>query len=250
MEGATGSALIHLRVTFTPTADETIPPFHFARQRSFSALTFVLLSACHDDAGPAAPRLTDPQPSLALAGHGALRDDGIDLRDTYFAVNVTTTRTVEGDAASNDLPAIAVESEYAANESAYLEAGYGADGVLRFNVYSDGAADSRLPAPPPVVRSVGNDVSIYDEWGTVVEAYHFDTFLEGTGLPGGDLALGSPYGTLYNPLGQRSGGAAGSANPRRSPTWTPKGRRYGMSGRTCCRSPRPRTARSARRLRR
>lgn len=150
MESATGSVLIHLRVTFTPTADETIPPFHFARQRSFSALTFVLLSACHDDAGPAAPRLTDPQPSLALAGHGALRDDGIDLRDTYFAVNVTTTRTVEGDAASNDLPAIAVESEYAARtaRAASWPAGWASGGRTWCRAWSRSARLTRARSSP------------------------------------------------------------------------------------------------------
>ncbi|WP_420129789.1 esterase/lipase family protein [Longimicrobium sp.] len=95
---------------------------------------------------------------------------------------------------------------YPSEESAYLEAGYGADGALRFNVYSDGTADPRLPPPPPVVRSVGNDVTIYNEWGGVVEAYDFNDFLEGTGLPGGNLAIGSPYGTLYSPLGRRASG--------------------------------------------
>ncbi|HYR06488.1 MAG TPA: alpha/beta hydrolase, partial [Longimicrobium sp.] len=137
---------------------------------------------------------------------------GIDPRDTYFAFDVTTTRTTQGDDTPDALFA-ATESEYTTSESAYLEAGYGTDGLLRFNVYSDGGTDPRLPPPPAVVRTVGNDVILYDEWGTVAAEYFFDGFMEGTGLPGGDLALGSPYGTLYNPLGQRSGGGGAGTQP-------------------------------------
>lgn len=188
-----------------------MPPFNLARLSSFSALGFVLLAGCRDDAGPAAPRLTDSRPALTLAEQGGLRDDGIDFRDTYFAFNVTTTRSVaEAGAGAGMATATA---EYPTEETAYLEAGYGADGALRFNVYADGTADPRLPAPPPVVRSVGNDVLIYDEWGGVVEEYDFDDFLEGTGLPGGNLAVGSPYGTLYNPLGGRGGGSRDTGMP-------------------------------------
>ncbi|HEU4885805.1 MAG TPA: alpha/beta hydrolase [Longimicrobium sp.] len=186
--------------------------FHHARQRSFIVLAFVVLAGCRDESPLGSPS-ADPQPALALAEKGALRDDGIDTRDTYFAFNITTTRTTEGAGEPDGIVAAAMIGEYATDESAYLEAGFGADGVLRFNVYSDGSADPRLPMPPPVVRSVGNDISIYDEWGTVVESYDFDTFLEGTGLPGGNLAIGSPYGTLYNPLGRRPGGGAAAGQP-------------------------------------
>lgn len=179
--------------------------------RFFAAVLFLAAAGCRD-AVPPTETAADARPAVTLAADGALRDHGIDPRDTYFAFNVTTRRTAEGDDASDGLPTAAV-GEYVSEESAYLEAGYGADGVLRFNVYSDGTADPRLPPPPPVVRSVGNDVFIYDEWGSVVEAYGFDDFLEGTGLPGGDLAVGSPYGTLYNPLGRRAGGGARAGEP-------------------------------------
>jgi pimeloyl-ACP methyl ester carboxylesterase len=212
MEGAGRNALIHPRFAFTSTADVTMTRFHFPRQRSFSVFAFILLAACHDDAGPLHSRSVDPRPALALAEEGALRDDGIDPRDTYFAFNVTTARTTETAGASDGIAAATVGG-YTTEESAYLEAGYGSDGVLRFNVYSDGMADPRLPSPPPVVRSVGNDVTIYDEWGSAVETYGFDEFLEGTGLPGGNLAIGSPYGTLYNPLGRRPGGGAAAGQP-------------------------------------
>lgn len=89
----------------------------------------------------------------------------------------------------------------------------GADGALRFNVYSDGAADPRLPSPPPVVRTVGNYVHVYDEWGSLVGTYTFNEYLDGVGLPGGDLASGSPEGTLYNPLGSYGGGGGGGGQP-------------------------------------
>jgi pimeloyl-ACP methyl ester carboxylesterase len=178
--------------------------------RLFSAVLFLVVVGCRD-AVPPTETAADPRPALTLAADGTLRDDGIDPRDTYFAFNVTTTRTTE----DGDVDGLftATEGEYPASESAYLEAGFGTDGLLRFNVYSDGFTDPRLPPPPSVVRSVGNDVIIYDEWGTAVEEHAFDGFMEGTGLPGGDLAFGSPYGTLYNPLGQRSGGGSRFGEP-------------------------------------
>jgi pimeloyl-ACP methyl ester carboxylesterase len=96
--------------------------------------------------------------------------------------------------------------DHQTDQSAYLEAGYGSDGALRFNVYSGGAADPRLPAPPSAVRTIANDVYVYDEWGNLAGTYNFNDFLEGAGLPGGNLAVGSPYGSLYRPLGSSGGG--------------------------------------------
>jgi|GEM_PF-2244277 len=181
--------------------------------RYFAALLFVAAAACRDADTPAASA-ADPRPALTAAADGALRDDEIDLRDTYFAFNVTTTRTVEGGGSSGEPGIASLESEdYTTDESVYLEAGFGADGALRFNVYSDGAADERHPAPPPVVRTVGNNVYVYDEWGTLVEASTFNDFLEGVGLPGGDLAVGSPYGVLYKPLGSYGGGGGRGGDP-------------------------------------
>ncbi|HEY0015114.1 MAG TPA: alpha/beta hydrolase [Longimicrobium sp.] len=175
--------------------------------RYFAALAFVAVGGCTDADTPAVSLSADLQPALTAAPAGALRDDEIDPRDTYFAVNVTTTRTVEGDGSPDGMGTASLDSpDHATDESTYLEAGYGSDGALRFNVYSDGAADARLPAPPSVVRTVGNQVYVYDEWGSLAETYSFNDFLEGAGLPGGNLAVGSPYGSLYNPLGSRGGG--------------------------------------------
>jgi pimeloyl-ACP methyl ester carboxylesterase len=190
------------------------------RLRFFPAVVFLAVAGCRD-AIPPTVTAADPRPGLTLAADGTLRDDGIDPRDTYFAFDVTTARTTQETDAPDALFA-ATESEYATSESAYLEAGYGTDGLLRFNVYSDGGTDPRLPPPPAVVRSVGNDVIIYDEWGTVAAEYFFDGFMEGTGLPGGDLALGSPYGTLYNPLGRRSGGGGAGTQPPQITTVDPE----------------------------
>src|SRR5688572_9205069 len=94
--------------------------------RFFSALVFVAVAGCRD-AVPPTGTAADPRPALTLAADGTLRDDGIDPRDTYFAFNVTTTRTTyEGDAPDGLFTA--TESEYPASESAYLEAGFGTDG--------------------------------------------------------------------------------------------------------------------------
>jgi pimeloyl-ACP methyl ester carboxylesterase len=116
---------------------------------------------------------------------------------------VTTTRTVDGGGFGVGIESI--DEDHPTDELAYLEAGYGSDGVLRFSVYSDGAADPRFPDPPPVVRSVGNTVYIYDAAGGY-ETYAFNSLMDGVGLPGGDLSGGSPYGSLYNPVGGGGGG--------------------------------------------
>jgi pimeloyl-ACP methyl ester carboxylesterase len=175
--------------------------------RCASAFGLFLASGCRDARTPttAAP---DPQPNLTVAADGMLRDQGIDRRDTYLAFNVTTAQNVEGGSSSEMATASIQTANYATDASTYMEAGFGNDGALRFNVYSDGAADARLPAPPPLVRSVGNYVYLYDEWGNVAAAYTFNDFMESVGLPGGDLGTGSPYGNLYNPLGSRGGGSS------------------------------------------
>jgi pimeloyl-ACP methyl ester carboxylesterase len=178
------------------------------RFRYFSAVVFLALAGCRDVVPPTAPA-ADLQPALTVAVDGTLRDAAIDPRDTYFAFNVTTTRTVEGGGSSGGMRIASAESEaYETDESAYLEAGFGSDGLLRFNVYSEGAADPRLPDPPPVVRTVGNTVYVFDEWGNA-EAYGFNAFLDGVGLPGGDLSSGSPHGNLYRPLGDDDAGGPG-----------------------------------------
>ena len=174
-----------------------------------SAAAVTVAAACSDADTPSAPLSGKPQPHLATAAEGGLRDDGIDLRDTYFAFTASTTRSMEGDAPAGGVGAASIGEGHATDESTYLEAGFGGDGALRFNVYSDGAADPRVPAPPAVVRTIANYVYVYDAWGSLLETYLFNDFLEGTGLPGGDLASGSPYGSLYNPLGSSGGGGLG-----------------------------------------
>lgn len=189
------------------------------RQGALSALALLALQGCRDIGTPVTSFSGHPQAPLAVAVEGGLRDHGIDLRDTYFAFNVRTTRTVEGGGAPAAMKTASMQmsstsaEDYETDESSYLEAGYGSDGALRFNVFSDGAADPRLPPPPSVVRSVANDVYVYDEWGSLVESYMFDDFLEGAGLPGGELAVGSPYGSLYKPLGSSGGGGPGAEEP-------------------------------------
>src|SRR5687768_5864946 len=104
--------------------------------RYFSAFLFVATAACRDADTPAASTTADPRPALTVAADGALRDDEIDRRDTYFAFNVTTTRTMEGGGSPGEPGIASLQSEeYATDESVYLEAGFGADGALRFNVF-------------------------------------------------------------------------------------------------------------------
>lgn len=172
--------------------------------RSIALLVLAASAGCSDAESPASPLSGRLHPSLTVAAEGGLRDEDIDLGDTYFAFTVTTTRTVE-DRSSGGVGIASIDEYHPTDESTYLEAGYGDDGALRFNVYSDGAADPRFPDPPPVVRTIGNTIYIYDEWGGY-EAYSFNAFVDGVGLPGGDLSSGSPYGTLYNPIGGGGGG--------------------------------------------
>lgn len=163
----------------------------------------VTVAACSDADTPSAPQ--SGKPYVTVAAEGGLRDDGIDLRDTYFAFTVSTSRTM--DAPAGAIGAASIDEGHATDESTYLEAGFGGDGALRFNIYSDGAADPRVPAPPAVMRTIGNSVYLYDAWGSLLGAYLFNDFMEGAGLPGGDLASGTPYGSLYNPIG--GGGVPG-----------------------------------------
>ncbi|HEX8431835.1 MAG TPA: alpha/beta hydrolase, partial [Longimicrobium sp.] len=86
-------------------------------------------------------------------------------------------------------------------ESAYIETGYGSDGQLRFNLYGSGSTNPNLQIPGSLVRIIGNLISIHDENGVLTGQYSFHEFMDGAGLPGGDLASGSPRGTLYNPPG-------------------------------------------------
>lgn len=179
------------------------------RGSSSAALLLLFLAGCRDADTPAAPESADHRRPLAAAAAGSLRDDGIDLRDTYFAFTVTTTRSVTDDEPSGGVGIAAVDEQHATDESAYMEAGWDADGALRFNLYSDGAADPRFPPPPPLVRTVGNAVYVYDERGNVLQAQTFNDFMGGVGLPGGDLSGGSPYGSLYTPIDGGGGGGGG-----------------------------------------
>lgn len=81
------------------------------RSRYFSAVVFLAAVGCRDADPPTTPA-ADPPPALTLAADGVLRDGGIDPRDTYFAFNVTTTRTVEGGSAREMGIASAESEEY------------------------------------------------------------------------------------------------------------------------------------------
>lgn len=176
---------------------------HFPTRRYLRGLAVfftVAAAACRDTepTGPVVP--ADTRAPLSIAAENGLRDSGISRGDTYFAFELTTVQTRDG-ASANGRLSMAAPADYTPNESVYIETGYGDDGQLRFSLYSRGDDNPRLPDPPALVRTVGNYVSVHDQWGSLLEEYSFNDYLEGAGFPGGDLAVGSPRGTIYDPGG-------------------------------------------------
>jgi pimeloyl-ACP methyl ester carboxylesterase len=165
-----------------------------------AALATLAASAC-SDADPTHVRVPrDFQAPLAVAAESGLRDVGISRGDTYFAFSVTTEQGPD-DGSTGGGAGLVSTANYTPNEAVYIETGYGDDGQLRFSLYSGGDDNPRLPDPPAVVRTVGNSVSMYDQWGSLLDAYTFNDYLDGAGLPGGDLSVGSPRGSIYDPGG-------------------------------------------------
>jgi pimeloyl-ACP methyl ester carboxylesterase len=166
-----------------------------------SALTLLAAAGCHDGQMPTGmdADAPDAQPALTAAADNTLRDRGINPSDTYFALELTTTRTVEGGAAASR--GTLADGSYSPMESVYIETGYGSDGQLRFNLYGSGSTNPNIQLPPSLVQTIGNLISFYDESGALTGQYSFHEFMDGAGLPGGDLASGTPRGTLYNPPG-------------------------------------------------
>ncbi|MEX2180526.1 MAG: alpha/beta fold hydrolase [Gemmatimonadaceae bacterium] len=137
------------------------------------------MAACADDLR--LPTAADDPPGEQAAATGVLRDGGIDRTDTHFAVNVTTdggeemTATlVAGDAEVSDLAPPPGD--------AYVEAGYGTQGELRFGVYW-----SQPSAGVSGIRVVGDQLEMLDEFGSVMLTRTFDQHMAATGFPGGSL---------------------------------------------------------------
>lgn len=168
--------------------------------RGIAAFAVVTAAACQDTDPTRPPVPKDTQAPLSVAAENGLRDPGINPGDTYFAFEVTTVQSRDDGQAGGRL-SMAATADYTPNESVYIETGYGNDGQLRFNLYSNGDDNPRLPDPPARVRTVGNYVSVHDQWGSLLEEYSFNDYLEGAGFPGGDLSVGSPRGTIYDPGG-------------------------------------------------
>jgi pimeloyl-ACP methyl ester carboxylesterase len=169
-----------------------------------TALALLGAAGCRDGETPTGTHTDAPdaQPVLAVAADNTLRDRGINRGDTYFAFEVTTTETVEGGAATSKMGRTSLaDGPYSPMESAYIETGYGSDGQLRFNLYGSGSTNPNIHVPASLVQTIGNLISFYDETGALAGQYSFNEFMDGAGLPGGDLASGSPRGTLYDPPG-------------------------------------------------
>lgn len=135
--------------------------------------------ACGEDSS-----LTDPQqPILGVpaSSQSSLQDDEISTTDTYFAFDVTEESST---------------SEPDAMATRYVELGYEIDGTFRFNAYRDPSTDARY-VPPALIRSVGDDIYIWDQSGSLVLSTTFAAAMEHGGFPGGSLVDATPNDNLY-----------------------------------------------------
>ncbi len=158
------------------------PPFvRFAVTAVLAVAVGVFLTACADDAPP-----TAVPPDGASHARGTLRDPGINRNDTHFAARVTTDTddaipgALLGDASMRD----AAVQLGAPTDGAYVEAGYGPQGELRFGVYWDARSGGTTIAG---IRVIGDDLFVLGPSGQVTLSRTFDAHMAATGLPGGSL---------------------------------------------------------------
>lgn len=169
-----------------------------SRHRCVCAITaaVTVVAGCRDMPSPAAPDA--PPPFAARGAAGELRDAIIDRNDTYFAVEVLTSRagipaTQAAIRAAGGAASIYSEQSYETLwSSTYVETGYDANGQVRFNVYRNPSSDPALQSPPSLIRVAGNMVEIYDQAGGLVHQEGFSSFMDGNGLPGGSMVHATP----------------------------------------------------------
>lgn len=169
------------------------------------------LAGCLDSEIPSGATAPDSPAQLAVAAAPErLKDPDIDRSDTYFLIEATTfTSRSEGESGAG--PDAPVGAMYLEGESRTFETGYESDGDLRTNVYRGPSSDPRLPDPPGLMRTSGDYVYFYDQYGGLITWGAFNSFLEDVGLPGGTLVYGTTDGAVCYDCG--GGGGGGTREP-------------------------------------
>lgn len=143
------------------------------------AIALATLGACADDA--LAPTVTRAPDAATASARGTLRDAGIDRSDSHFSARVITTTEQPGFGAGGDF---AAQELVTSVDELYVEGGYDRGGQLRFGVWFESAEQSPTIGS---IRTVGDQVSLYDRRDTPFESQVFDSFMASLGMPGGTM---------------------------------------------------------------
>lgn len=146
---------------------------------TFALAALTLLGACADDA--LAPTVTRAPDALAASARGALRDAGIERGDSHFSARIITTTEQPAFGGGGDFSALELVPSV---DELHVEGGYDRSGQLRFGVWFESAEQSPTIGS---IRTVGDQVSIYDRGDTPFETQVFDAFMASLGMPGGTL---------------------------------------------------------------
>lgn len=197
---------------FIPIPEDPIRLLYPLSRACLGVVAVLLLASCQDESPPTP--LTAPEessyeqaPAYSRASAVRLRDRDIDPGDTHFAVDVTTRRTITGSGqlstSSGEIgtaavtPATTISPVRRSFEKSRIETGYGGSGELRFSVYPERTTDTRAGTAPSLIRSIGNQVTVYDRSGRIVTSKTFGSFMARAGLPGGTLQGSTIEGGLY-----------------------------------------------------
>lgn len=186
-------------------------------RKVLGALPLVMLfAACGDREVPteAAAKFSTADGGVFGTRSNSLRDNGILLEDSHFSARMSTVTTYErprvADPRSlrgqNPFAVAPTLATLQVPDVTLVEAGFGSDGQLRFNMYWDASANlSEISS----LRTVGNIVTSYDRFGFAFETSVFNTLMQRLGLPGGSL-----LDALLPPGGNGSGGGACFQDPQ------------------------------------
>ncbi|MBW3570157.1 MAG: alpha/beta hydrolase [Gemmatimonadetes bacterium] len=161
---------------------------------SAPGLLALALAGCVDGDLPSGSTASPAALAVAAAPE-RLRDPELDRSDTYFLIEATTFTTRSSDG-GGDGPGAPIGAFYIEGETRTYETGYEADGDLRASIYRDPSTDPRMPDPPGLMRTSGDYVYVYDQYGSLITWGGFNSFLEDLGLPGGSLTTATTDGAV------------------------------------------------------